>query len=102
LKYSSSVEEAGAPTAVVTPPGDTATCPGAAVGVSVVPEVCVVVADDEEVVGWLSDPDEHPVPTAMAITNDAATAARRECLRMPANLCNASVADRKAIHFGSA
>jgi hypothetical protein len=104
LKYSSSVEDAGAPTAVVTPPGDTATCPGAAVGVSDVPEVWVVVADDEDedVVGSLSDPDEQPVPTMTTITNDAATAARRECLRMQPIYAMPQARSATAIHFGSA
>jgi hypothetical protein len=71
FEYSSSVDSAGAPTAVVTPPGETATVPGAAVGVS---ELVSVVddgfadADDEGAAS--SPPEEHParriaiVPTA--------------------------------------
>jgi hypothetical protein len=78
------VESAGAPTAVVTPPGDTATSPGAAVGVCELSvAVAVVVVGGVDGTGWLSDPDEHPVPTAVpTITSAAAWAARRECLRM--------------------
>jgi hypothetical protein len=81
-EYSSSVDSAGAPTAVVTPPGDTATWPGGAVGVVDVSEVGA--ADvrfgdgDADEFDWLPVPDEHA-----AIASVAATAVQRGYQRMP-------------------
>jgi hypothetical protein len=63
---------------------------------------CDVVAGDVDVVGSPSDPDEHPVPTAVAITNAAATAARRECLRMQPIYAMAPARTGTAIEFESA
>jgi hypothetical protein len=80
------VESAGAPTAVVTPPGDTPTSPGGAVGGipgSPTDDVDGAAGGD---VGGGSVVDEHPD----SVTNPAATAltARSGYLRMPVNLCN--------------
>ena len=89
------MESAGAPTAVVTPPGDTATEPGAAVGVSEVVDVSeVTVVWDDDVAGSPSDPDEQPAmnsPKIPNVPNATVVATRRECLRMPANLCNGAI-----------
>jgi hypothetical protein len=70
--------------AVVTPPGDTSTEPGATVGVSEGSTVSdVPVACDVEVAGSCSDPDEHPAMNSPKIPNVTVAATRRECLRMP-------------------
>jgi hypothetical protein len=88
----------------VTPPGDTATEPGAAVGVSEVADVPeVTVACDDDAVGSPSDPDEHPAMNAPKMPNVAnvpVAAMRRECLRMPANLCNGPILTRLANFSG--
>jgi hypothetical protein len=89
----------------VTPPGDTATSPGAAVGVSEgsdAPDITVVVVFGADVAGSLSLPDEHPVPTAVpTITSATALAARRECLRMQPIYAMAALPRLAPVYFGS-
>lgn len=83
-KYSSSVDSAGAPTAVVTPPGAWPTEPGAAVCVSndVVgvdePDPLGGACDDD---GPESEPPEHPA-TRQALTATTAIETRVGWLRM--------------------
>jgi hypothetical protein len=78
-KYSSSVDSAGAPTAVVTPAGDFSTAPGAAScvaneddGAALLVGVAEAVDDDAG-----RDPDEHPASAAMVIMTAASNGRRR-------------------------
>jgi hypothetical protein len=82
------VDSAGAPTAVVTPSGEIATSPGAAVGVSELVDVgvgCVVG------VGPPSSPDEQP---ASAMVAAAATRSVYRCIP-PIYATLAAVTERK-------
>jgi hypothetical protein len=98
-KYSSSVDSAGAPTAVVTPPGEVPTSPGGAERAGVVsgdPSTCDE-GSEEDGAGASSPPLEQPVRATPPVTAAAAKRRGRHLRMRPIYATLAGVMERTVV-----